>query len=75
MGFSREIFAFTSLNTKPTEIPSRNAALSHCNASVQNTLIYLDTAAITLHSCTNINNKTSISQNRIIFYCSASSLY
>lgn len=67
MGFSSEIFAFTSLNTEPTETPSGNAALSHCDASVQNTLLYLDTVAITLHSCTNINNKTSISQKRIIF--------
>lgn len=67
MEFSGEIFAFTSLNTEPTETPLGNTALSHCDISVQNTLLYLDTVAITIHSCTNTNKTTSISQNRIIF--------
>jgi len=53
--FSSENFTFTSLNTDPAETPSGNAALNHCNTSVQNTLIYVDTVAITLHSYTNTN--------------------
>jgi hypothetical protein len=55
MEFSSESFAFTSLNTEATETHSENAALSHCDISVQNTLLYLYTVAITLHTCTNTN--------------------
>jgi len=68
MELSSESFAFTSLNTEPTETPSGNAALSHCNTSVQNTLIHPDTVAITLHSCTNTNKKPLFYKTRYFYF-------
>lgn len=75
MEFSREIFAFNSLNFEPMERPSGNATLSHCDTSVQNTLLYLDTAAITLNYCTNTNKKSRFHKTGLFLFCFASSFY
>ena len=68
MEFSIENFAFTSLNTEPVETPAENAALSHCDSSVQNTLIYLDTVAIKLHSCANTNKKPRLHKTGYFYF-------
>jgi len=68
MEFSSENFASGSLNTEPIETPMGNAALSHCDSSVQNTLFYLDTVAIKLHSCANTKKKPRFNKTGYFYF-------
>jgi hypothetical protein len=75
MEFCSESFAFTSLDTEGHGNTFGKRCFSHCDTSVQNTLLYLYTVAITFHTCTNTNTILRFHKRGLFLFCSASSFY